>query len=526
MSSSTLGLSVLFRSAQKKYRTSVVTGSDVFSWTTDNTFVMPGEDAITVGVWYEGEELGVVPISPEQWNGEGEPRVLTLQGRRMDTKEIGEVHLALHKQDAAILPDKNYYDLLKTLVTHLSLIDKLVAVSNKKEKPIAECLVKAFEMGRSAVHYIKHVTKTEIDETPNPSIIFRGNTVATKSVDMYMRLVGTPYLHLVMKPILLNIINNGKDKKKSCEVDPTRLEDRDDKRSKICSRNCGNLLGYVTQIFEAIKSTFKSYPTNFRIIFEHIKTTVRNRFSEDADGQVASLRAVAGFVFLRFFCVSLLSPKNFGLITEHPPPNVARDLTLIAKVLQNLANLVEFGKKEPYMILCNKYINDNIGEMKGLLDKMSSLDEEVSNELPVKNQINWGREMARVHFHFEDNLELMKEKYPSESNEDIQILSSVLTKLDQEIENDLKLTAPTKRSKDGNNKWLESTVSQSDENNKARVKLGTKATTTSNLPTMRVRKKAFLMSSKTNVNITPTEVEEESTSWNMVKPKKPKEFED
>ena len=38
--------------------------------------------------------------------------------------------------------------------------------------------------------------------------------------------------------------------------------------------------------------------------------------------------------------------KTFISSSEHPTAEVARDLTLIAKVIQNIANLVQFGKKE------------------------------------------------------------------------------------------------------------------------------------------------------------------------------------
>lgn len=58
---------------------------------------------------------------------------------------------------------------------------------------------------------------------------------------------------------------------------------------------------------------------------------------------------------------------------DHPPPAVGRDLTLVAKILQNLANLVLFGKKETYMEPCNEWLLKQQPKMKAFLDTLSSL---------------------------------------------------------------------------------------------------------------------------------------------------------
>lgn len=101
------------------------------------------------------------------------------------------------------MPDKGYESLFALLFSNeMTLTKRLASVSHQKEKPVAEvlrkrehililqALVKAFEMRTMAVGYIKAITEMEISETSSAPVIFRGNTVATKSVDMYMRLTG------------------------------------------------------------------------------------------------------------------------------------------------------------------------------------------------------------------------------------------------------------------------------------------------------------------------------------------------
>ena len=44
----------------------------------------------------------------------------------------------------------------------------------------------------------------------------------------------------------------------------------------------------------------------------------------------------------------------------------------VAKTLQNLANRVEFGGKEPFMERMNAFINENIRDMEIYLDRVST----------------------------------------------------------------------------------------------------------------------------------------------------------
>jgi len=109
-----------------------------------------------------------------------------------------------------------------------------------------------------------------------------------------------------------------------------------------------------------------------RYIFHYSKTVVAERFPE------MTQQIVAGFFFLRFLCPALVSPENYGLaltagtyqavemfipvlnlplsLPEKITSKSRRSLVLISKVLQNLANDVEFGDKEPYMTAMNHFI--------------------------------------------------------------------------------------------------------------------------------------------------------------------------
>lgn len=87
----------------------------------------------------------------------------------------------------------------------------------------------AFEMRRTAAHFIKALIEDEIARTSmptlfarahllpaQPSTIFRGNSLATKSLDYFMKMTAMPALHHILKPIIAEIYKG----KRSCEARP------------------------------------------------------------------------------------------------------------------------------------------------------------------------------------------------------------------------------------------------------------------------------------------------------------------
>jgi len=78
-----------------------------------------------------------------------------------------------------------------------------------------------------------------------------------------------------------------------------------------------------------------------------------------------------GFLFLRFFCPALVQPLQHGLgnvIAGLEDPAVRRVLVLVTKVLQNLANKVQFGSKELFMAPFNGFLEDNAPAVADYLD--------------------------------------------------------------------------------------------------------------------------------------------------------------
>lgn len=64
------------------------------------------------------------------------------------------------------------------------------------------------------------------------------------------------------------------------------------------------------------------------------------------------------FIFLSLSLSLSVSPSSYNLVQGEIPSNARRALTLISKVLQNLANHVLF-KKEAHMKVFNEFLADN-----------------------------------------------------------------------------------------------------------------------------------------------------------------------
>ena len=81
---------------------------------------------------------------------------------------------------------------------------------------------------------------------------------------------------------------------------------------------------------------------------------------------------ISGYLCVSFLIMLIFFSKfSISYIIEPPPPAAARSLVMIAKCLQNLANLVEFGAKESYMEVVNPFILKNKERMVVFLDHLS-----------------------------------------------------------------------------------------------------------------------------------------------------------
>lgn len=110
--------------------------------------------------------------------------------------------------------------------------------------------------------------------------------------------------------------------------------------------------GFLTTIIDGLEET----PYGIRWICKQIRGLTKRKYP-DANEQIFCT-LIGGFFFLRFINPAIVTPKSYMLIDGNPEERPRRTLTLMAKMLQNLANKPQYGK-EPYMVKLNPFVEKN-----------------------------------------------------------------------------------------------------------------------------------------------------------------------
>ena len=192
------------------------------------------------------------------------------------------------------------------------------------------CLVKIFDANLDSLRLVKELTSIEIAITDDPCIIFRGNTLITKSMDYFMKYAGTSYLFLILGPLITEVNNL----KLSYEIDPLKIQSGEDidknmiRLIDLCER-------FLTRIFESALRCpmFVFYLFIFHVIllffifrimqaaFAHIRNEVKQKYSPD-QLEIAKYTSISAFIFLRFFCPAIQNPKRLGLVGKFLSSNM------------------------------------------------------------------------------------------------------------------------------------------------------------------------------------------------------------
>lgn len=228
--------------------------------------------------------------------------------------------------------------------------------------------------------------------------LFRGSSIFSKSLEKYNLRVGQEYLEKVLGGLFAKIARE----KKNCEVDARYVKlqynalrkgksiddpahdsdsdsdeyDSDEEREKdeavqkMVEENFQNLFNYAEEFWERIYKTSNDLPQQIKIQLKNFRTKVE--LACDPEDKITALNCLSAFIFLRFFCPAILNPKLFYLTKDHQAGTTQRTLTLLAKILLNLANRQQFSPhKELHLLKMNTFIDKHIPEVYDYFDKIT-----------------------------------------------------------------------------------------------------------------------------------------------------------
>ncbi|KAM9749974.1 rasGAP-activating-like protein 1 isoform 6-T7 [Dama dama] len=165
----------------------------------------------------------------------------------------------------------------------LAVLEELTSGDCRQE--LATKLVKLFLGQGLTGPFLDYLTRREVARTTDPNTLFRSNSLASKSMEQFMKLVGMPYLHEVLR----SVINRVFEEKKYMELDPCKMDLGRTRRisfkgapseEHVREASLGLLTGYLGPIVDAIVGSVGRCPPAMRLAFKQLRQRVEERFPQ------------------------------------------------------------------------------------------------------------------------------------------------------------------------------------------------------------------------------------------------------
>uniref|UniRef100_A0A8C7ILC3 Ras GTPase-activating protein 1 n=1 Tax=Oncorhynchus kisutch TaxID=8019 RepID=A0A8C7ILC3_ONCKI len=298
--------------------------------------------------------------------------------------EPGSLRVRARYSMEKIMPEEEYSEFKELiLLKEFHVIYALAHVCGQDRTLLASILLRIFRHEKTEAPLLRTLNDREINMEDEATTLFRATTLASTLMEQYMKATATPFVHHALKDTILKIMES----KQSCELNPSKLEKNED-----VNLNLAHLLNILSELVEKIFMAAEILPPTLRYIYGCLQKSVQQKWPTNTTMRT---RVVSGFVFLRLICPAILNPRMFNIIADPPSATAGRTLTLIAKSVQNLANLVEFGAKEPYMEGVNPFIKNNKHRMIMFLDELGNVPD--LPEVTEHFRTDLSRDLAALH---------------------------------------------------------------------------------------------------------------------------------
>ncbi|KAI9603095.1 hypothetical protein H4Q26_002407 [Puccinia striiformis f. sp. tritici PST-130] len=297
-------------------------------------------------------------------------RIALLIQNRMALGEREEVREHLEEADES---EGLYLDEKRTQIDTLLQTVMFTLYGNQYENREEHLLLTMFQSVLSA----------QFETTTDFGSLLRANTPVSRMMTTYTRRgPGQSYLKTVLAERINSLIEH---KDLNLEINPLKVYDQmiqqieDETGSlpedlprgisaevaaanadvqNIIAPRLAMLMEIANSFLMTIMESIDSVPYGIRWICKQIRSLTKRKYQEATDIAICSL--IGGFFFLRFINPAIVTPQAYMLIDNLPTTAKypRRTLTLIAKMLQNLANKPSYSK-EAYMMSLNPFVESN-----------------------------------------------------------------------------------------------------------------------------------------------------------------------
>jgi len=247
----------------------------------------------------------------------------------------------------------------------VDVLGKALAGGNDADS-VAAYLINLYSSQDTLLPVLEHLIATEVSRCKSVNTLFRGEELSSRVLRSFVKGRGFDYIQKILGGLIAEVAANNY----IFEVDPNRSNPTMDMKANFTK------LEELTQRFlDQILDSYSWVPPEFLRLCKCIYSHSAVKFANEDFEQLV----VSGFMFLRFICPAIAAPESYKL-SPIENPEARRTLLLVGKILQNLANGVEF--KEPYLQDMNAFLSRNAQRVHNFFQKLRTYPVEIDGNAP------------------------------------------------------------------------------------------------------------------------------------------------
>nr|XP_030727933.1 ras GTPase-activating protein 4B isoform X8 [Globicephala melas] len=222
---------------------------------------------------------------------------------RREEGNLGSLQLEVRLRDEMVLPSGCYQPLVQLLCHEVKLgtqspgqLILLIEETTSTEcrQDVATTLLKLFLGQGLAKDFLDLLFQLELGRTSEANTLFRSNSLASKSMESFLKVAGMRYLHGVLGPIIDRVF----EEKKYVELDPSKVEVKDvgcsglhrpQTEAEVLEQSAQTLRAHLGTLLSSLSRSVRACPAVVRATFRQLFRRVRERFPSAQDEAVQNV---------------------------------------------------------------------------------------------------------------------------------------------------------------------------------------------------------------------------------------------